>query len=104
MEAVLAFNRAAQFYSMALALGEFDRAHTGVLHQRLANAHASAGRGADAAAAFLRAAEMAESIQLASQHFNTIGLPRRRLVWACLRVRGQGMDARRIPFVTRSGA
>jgi eukaryotic-like serine/threonine-protein kinase len=65
-EAVLAFNRAAQFYSMALALGEFDRAHTGVLHQRLANAHASAGRGADAAAAFLRAAEMAESIQLAS--------------------------------------
>jgi hypothetical protein len=36
--------------------------------------------------------------------FSTIGLPWRRLVWACLRVRGQGMDARRIPFVTRSGA
>jgi hypothetical protein len=65
-EGVLAFDRAAQLYSMALALGEFDRARAGSLHQRLANAHASAGRGSDAAADYLRAAEMAEFIDHAS--------------------------------------
>jgi energy-coupling factor transporter ATP-binding protein EcfA2 len=65
-ESVFAFNRSAQFYSMALAMGEFDRRHTGVLYQRLANAYASAGRGADAAAAYLCAAEKADSIEHAS--------------------------------------
>ena len=65
-EGVLAFDRAVQFYSMTLALGEFDRARAGSLHQRLASAHASAGRGSDAAAAYLRAAELAESVNHAS--------------------------------------
>ena len=65
-EGVLAFDRAVQFYSMALALGEFDRARAGSLHQRLASAHASAGRGSDAAAEYLRAAELAESVHHAS--------------------------------------
>ena len=35
-ESVLAFDRAAQFYSIALSLGEFDRARTGRLCERLA--------------------------------------------------------------------
>jgi hypothetical protein len=60
-ESVLAFNRAAQFYAIALSLGEFDRPRTGHLCERMANAHAAAGRGAEAAADFLRAAESAGS-------------------------------------------
>ena len=60
-ERVLAFHRAAQFYSIALSLGEFDRGRSADLCERLANAHAAAGRGAEAAGAYLRAAEGTES-------------------------------------------
>ncbi len=58
-ESVLAFDQAAQFYSIALAIGDSDRSRTCRLCERLANAHAAVGRGADAAAAYLRAAESA---------------------------------------------
>ena len=64
-ESVLAFYRAAQFYSIALSLGAFDAARTGHLWERLANAHASAGRCPEAAAAYLRAAESAGSEEVA---------------------------------------
>ena len=65
-ESVLAFDRAAQFYSIALSLGELDRPRAGRLYERLASAHAAAGRSADAAAPYLRAAETAETGEAAS--------------------------------------
>jgi tetratricopeptide (TPR) repeat protein len=65
-EGVLAFDRSTQLYSMALALGGLDRAHASSLHERLAHVHASAGRGSDAASGYLRAAELAESMDRAS--------------------------------------
>ena len=65
-ESVLAFHRAAQFYSIALAMGKFDPPRMAALYERLAAAHAAAGRGAEAAAAYLRAAGAAGSSEAAS--------------------------------------
>jgi eukaryotic-like serine/threonine-protein kinase len=58
-ETVLAFDRAAQFYGMALALNTYEAAECSSLFERLARAHAAGGRGGDAARAYERAAEAA---------------------------------------------
>ena len=65
-ESVLAFHRAAQFYSIAVSLGEPDPARAARLYEGLGSAHAATGRGAEAAAAYLRAAERAGSDEAAS--------------------------------------
>src|SRR5581483_6551353 len=58
-ETVLAFDRAAQFYSIALSLGELDDSRASRLYESLARTQSAAGRCAEAAAAYLRAAETA---------------------------------------------
>jgi len=61
----LAFDRAAEFLRSALAAGPRDAAHARALHLALAEALASAGRGAEAADAFLAAgAEVEDEAQL----------------------------------------
>jgi hypothetical protein len=60
-ETVLAFDRAAQFYGMALALGRGDGAHVPAVYERLARAYASAGRGPDSARAYEEAARLADN-------------------------------------------
>jgi tetratricopeptide (TPR) repeat protein len=59
--ATLAFDRAARMLSMALELGSFPRERQRELWLRLGEARVSAGRGKDAAAAFLAAAAMART-------------------------------------------
>jgi hypothetical protein len=53
----LAYDRAAALYARAIELGECDAFEMSRLRQRLGEALASAGRGREAAEAFLRAAE-----------------------------------------------
>ncbi len=61
----LAFDRAAEFLRAALEAGPRDAAHARSLHLALAEALADAGRGAEAADAFLAAAgEVADDAQL----------------------------------------
>src|SRR5262249_19121274 len=66
--AALAFDRATRFYRLALELGAVDTSSIqGALHQKLGEALVNAGRGADAAKAFLAAAEgagRAEALEL----------------------------------------
>lgn len=56
-ETKLGFAHAAQFYAMALALGEHDDRRRSELYERLAGVQASAGRGPEAAKALLQAAD-----------------------------------------------
>jgi hypothetical protein len=58
-ENVLAFDRAAQFWGMALALAACNRPETARLYQHLASAHAASGRGVESARAYEKAAEFA---------------------------------------------
>ena len=58
-ENVLAFDRAAQFWGMALALAACNRPETARLYQHLARAHAASGRGVESARAYEKAAEFA---------------------------------------------
>jgi serine/threonine protein kinase len=53
----LAFDRAAMFYRAALETGDLTSAESARLHRRLADALELAGRGREAAAAYLKAAE-----------------------------------------------
>ncbi|AKF03169.1 serine/threonine-protein kinase PknK [Sandaracinus amylolyticus] len=55
----LAFQRAAESYRRALALRDHDGATRARLLERIGDAHAHAGRAADAARAFVQAAELA---------------------------------------------
>jgi eukaryotic-like serine/threonine-protein kinase len=57
----LAFDRAAEFLRIALAAGARDADHARTLHLALADALASAGRGAEAADAYLAAARDADA-------------------------------------------
>ena len=57
--AALAFDHAARLYRIALELHSRPSTETGVLTRKLGDALANAGRGADAAAAYLKAAESA---------------------------------------------
>ncbi len=64
-QGMLAFDRAAEFVRAAIAAGPRDAVHARALHVQLAEALASAGRGAEAADAFLAAgAEVDDETQL----------------------------------------
>ncbi|MCA9673388.1 MAG: protein kinase, partial [Myxococcales bacterium] len=58
----LAFDRAARYYQKALDLGELSRAQRGELYERLGSALSNVGRAADAAQAYLAAAELSEGL------------------------------------------
>jgi serine/threonine protein kinase len=57
----LAFDRAAQLYRTALRLGTFDDAARRTLYMQLGESLANSGRGSEAAAAYLTAAEGADA-------------------------------------------
>jgi eukaryotic-like serine/threonine-protein kinase len=62
-EAVFAFDRAAQFFAMALALGDFDPDERSGVFESMARAQASSGHLSDSANAYLKAAEFTTSAQ-----------------------------------------
>jgi hypothetical protein len=71
----LAFDRAARLYHLALETGTPDGADRGMLRTRLGDALANAGRGAEAARAYLEAAQTADTAaalelrRRATQHY-----------------------------------